>query len=47
VLTPACSPLRRIQLKPETMAGSSYWGAARLLTVYTFKRPIPGPAHDD
>jgi hypothetical protein len=46
VLTPACSPLRRIQLKPETMAGS-YWGAARLLTVYTFKRPIPGPAHDD
>jgi hypothetical protein len=27
--------------------GSSYWEAARLLTVYTFKRPIPGPAHDD
>ena len=27
--------------------GSSYWEAARLLTVYTFKRPTPGPAHDD
>lgn len=23
---------------------SSYWEAARLLTVYTFKRPIPGTA---
>ena len=22
--------------------GSSYWEAARLLTVYTFKRPVPG-----
>jgi hypothetical protein len=24
--------------------GSSYWEAARLLTVYTFKRQIPGTA---
>ena len=22
-------------------AGTSYWDAARLLTVYTFKRPVP------
>ena len=22
-------------------AGTSYWEAARLLTVYTFKRPVP------
>jgi hypothetical protein len=26
--------------------GSSYWEAARLLTVYTFKRPISGTATD-
>jgi hypothetical protein len=25
----------------EGGAGSSYWDAARLLTVYTFKRPVP------
>ena len=26
----------------EGGAGRSYWDAARLLTVYTFKRPVPG-----
>jgi hypothetical protein len=26
----------------EGGAGSSYWDAARLLTVYTFKRSVPG-----
>jgi hypothetical protein len=30
----------------ESGDGSSYWEAARLLTVYTFKRPISGTAID-